>query len=1243
MIKKIPLFYLLLFSFAGVGQVPTSDSVLQVVYLLGNTATAPVPEAHLAAFQQELGRQKQPFTIVHLGDIVANKGLGKNEKISTDKLDLLLQMANNNPLGRMYFVPGDKDWDNSGPSGLTNVKYLENYLGRNLSQKQVLLPGQGCPGPEIIDIGAGLRVIAINTQWWMHPHKKPEEPDTDCKINTREDFLEELEEAITGAKNRNILLVGHHPVQSNGMYGGRMPLRKHLFPFSDRNPANRVPVPLLGSFYAAYRQNIGTPRDMANPNYQAFKTSLERLLKENPQVVYAAAHDYNLQLNFFENNYHLVSGSFSQKDFVGKNAQSLVNVDETGFTKLIYYTSGQVTSTFYTFTPTGLQELQTITLFKSACQPATEEKVPVNQNVGPCLVAPEVETEINMPSNLPKLTTVVAGRQYAAKPFKKFFLGQLYRHSWTQPVKLPFLYLSRTPEKFRLIKTGGSLQTTSLRLQAANGRQFVFRSVAKEPMGLVPPELRNTVITDILKEINPTTQPYGALVASKLLDATDILHARPALYVLAPDPGLGALGDEYKNLIGLLEVRPGELENEKTTFGGASDIKKSYRFFRQLYQDHDNRLDVQAYGKARAFDIFIGDTDRHADNWRWAEYQDGNQRRYRPIPRDRDQAFSRWEGLLFWLADREWASVSIQNFDEELNGITSLTWTARHLDRFLLTSLKKQDWLDFATYLQSKMTDQVIDEAIAQLPPEIIPADGQEIGRRLKARRERLPAALSEYYTLLARYVDVVGSNKNEYFKVERLPDASVRVQMFQKDKNTDQGEGAAYFDRIFYKSETKEIRLYGLDGKDVVDISGDANTSIRIRVIGGYGQDSIRDISRVKKSLRKNTLVYDNTATRLSLGPASRNLTADKPNINQYRRQAFEYNTYNPAGGLLYNQSDGLGVTFGINYKRQRFRKPDYGSRYGVNFRATQFGNLQLTTDFTWRQALGNWDAGTFVDIGRNFPFYNFFGLGNNTLKNRDAYKDNYYVARFSGLVSHVYVQRQFFNRSYFRIGPRYETFSSQIKPGTYIDETRGVGSDLTDQQLIGAGTSFNLDLRDKPVFTQKGLRLYASHNSYRRIQGSKDYFGISQGFLDYYATARLGLPITLAIRLGGAKNYGENLPFYKYTALGQLQNLRGFVQNRFSGDASAYLNSELRFHVGQVNSSFLPFRYGLLTFYDQGKVWYKGEATGGWHHGYGGGFYISPFAERFTFSVLLQHSREENILFQFGAGFRFDNLLNP
>jgi hemolysin activation/secretion protein len=127
--------------------------------------------------------------------------------------------------------------------------------------------------------------------------------------------------------------------------------------------------------------------------------------------------------------------------------------------------------------------------------------------------------------------------------------------------------------------------------------------------------------------------------------------------------------------------------------------------------------------------------------------------------------------------------------------------------------------------------------------------------------------------------------------------------------------------------------------------------------------------------------------------------------------------------------------------------------------------------------------------------------------------------------------------------------------------------------------------------------------------------------------------------VKGGGAKNYGpdEAIPFYKLTSLGLAKNLRGYYLNRFTGDASLYYNSELRFALGQSKNHFLPFYYGLLGFYDQGRVYYNGSSPGGWHTGYGGDFYLAPVVEKLAFSVSYQVS-EENSFIQFGLGFRID-----
>ena len=1220
----------------------TTDSVSQVVYLLGNTATATIPATHLQAFQKALNAEKNPFTVVHLGDIAANRGIGRKLNAGANrKIDQLLQLTKTR--GKMYLVPGDKDWDNSGQEGLDDVRRLEQYIKKQQINAQILLPGNGCPGPEIRDIGKNLRLIAINTQWWMHPHRKPAEPDTDCSILSDAEFLETLENAIEEANGRQVIIVGHHPVLSNGFYGGHVPLKTHLFPFTDTRLKllTWLPLPGLGSLYASYRQNTGTPRDMANPGYQNFITNMNRVFREHDQLIYAAAHDFSLQLNAVENNYHLISGSFAQERHVAKNSESLFNKAETGYAKITIYTDGKVISTFYQFTKPGIATaVAKQTLFQSACDPDPDKSIPVNKQVGPCiqLEAPAPITTEEVTTNGNK-ATVIAGPQYAVAGLKLKFFGALYRKSWTQPVQVPLLYLSRTKEKLRPLRFSGGRQTTALQLNAADGRRFVFRSVDKDPIGAIPAELRNTVVTDVLRQITPTEQPYGALIVSSLLDSTDILHAQPKLYVLADDRVLGPYRKNYQELFGMLEEQPGDAKSETPGFGGATNLKNSFKLYRELYRDHDNRVDAKAFGKARAFDIFIGDWGRQPDNWRWAGFKVDSQWVYQPIPRDRDHAFSRWDGVIPWLADRKWAIPNIQNFDAEISGLRSLTWPARHLDRFLLTSLTRQNWLNLAQDLQNTFTDAVIDKAIAEMPPEIAKGQGQEIGATLKARRARLPTVLQDYYETLARYVDVVGSNKSEYFKIDRLPHAQVRVQVFRKDDKTNLPQGEPYFERNFLKKETNEVRLYGLGGQDVFEVSGETKASIRVRIIGGDGADSIRDVSAVK-NYGKSTVVYDDKATKLDLSKEARNLTSDAPDINFFSPYSFTYNTYSPNGSIIYNQSDGIGLALGVAYKRQHFRKKDFASIYAFNVRATQFGNLQLTTNTLWRYVLGRWDLGAYLDLGGYFRTYDFFGLGNNTRKNEELFDDKFYKARYGGVMSAVFLQRQFFQKSYFRIGPLFETLTTNFRDNSFLDQPNGglLGVNTGKQQLIGFNTDFLLDLRDKLIFTQRGIRLFVRHNTYKPIKNKEKAYGLTEGFIDYYGTGRVVLPVTLALRLGGARNYGDNLPYYKYTTLGLRPNLRGYVINRFAGDASLYINSEVRFHLGEVESAFLPFRYGGIAFFDRGRVWYQGKSEGNWHDGYGGGFYIAPVAERFAFSLLLQHSREETLLFSFGAGFRFD-----
>jgi hypothetical protein len=1224
------------------------------VFLLGNTAQTDLPPARLKLLRATLEQQTGSFTVVHLGDIVGNTGLvAKGDtalaQAARTRADALIALVKGLSKGKIYFLPGDKDWANSGPAGLRAVRRLEKYIEKQLPGQNAFIPTNGCPGPEVVDVAPLVRLVAINTPWFTHPFDRPEAPDTDCKTLTKEEFREQLQDLIDETKNKNVLLLGHHPVVTNGVYGGHEPLSRHLSP------------PVLGTIYAAYRQNVGTPRDLANPRYQELKKELLNTLQSNPGVIYAAAHDFSLQVTPFHSNYHIVSGSFMESEHVGAKGESLYSKSEEGYTTLEYFADGTVKTHVFTFDDKGqpAKDSYTATLFRSSCADGSDQQAHTNPFITNCPGATKTVAEAKPDVPFQATTTVVPGPEYKPTGSKRFFIGDIYRSSWLQPVTVKTLDLNTEKGGLRPIGKGGGRQTTSLKLIAADSSQYVFRSVDKDVTKILPPELRNSIASDILRDVTATANPYSNLPISYMLDQTDILHARPRLFRLPDNQQLGPYREQYAGLLGTLEDSPKDPKPNLPGFGNSDEVSRSFSLFRKLYKDNNNRVDAPALARARAFDMLVADFGKHEDNWKWAGYkQPGGGTLYRPIPRDRDQSFTLWNGFLTYLANREWAVPSIEGFNTEFQDMKSLNWPARHLDRFLLQNLTREQWQETAKYLQAKITPTVIDGATAQFPAEVQTLAAQDINRKLKVRIQALPKAIDEYYLLLARRVDVVGSNKGEVFQVNRLPDGQVRVQLFDRAGDTDSPKGAALFDRTFKPGETEEVCLYGLGGKDVFSVTGEGGKrSILVRVIGGDGKDKISDNSTAT-GLRARTKIYDLPDTEMQLGPESDNRTSTRPGVNEYDREQFEFNSYRPSIGLFYNANDGLGASAGITFLRQGFRKPGYKNMYSFDVQGSLNGLFQLTASTRHRYAIGKVDVGASASYGNYFPFYRFFGVGNDTDFDKALYNNKFYNARYRGYTVNAFLERIFLQRSVIRVGPTYEEYTSDYAAGSLLD--RLINLPFTElprpnaafQRLLGLNAVLDLDLRNRPNFAQRGVRIRVQHDTYTQLTNNsailnpngpltsdKATFGLTQGFAEYYGTARIGLPVTLVLKGGGAKNYGPDaaIPFYKLASIGQNEGLRGYYRNRFSGDAALYYNTELRLALGQVKNGFLPFYYGVFGFYDQGRVYDQGASPGGWHTGYGGGFYIAPVVETLTFAVSYQKSVESSLI-QFGLGFRPD-----
>jgi hypothetical protein len=317
-------------------------------------------------------------------------------------------------------------------------------------------------------------------------------------------------------------------------------------------------------------------------------------------------------------------------------------------------------------------------------------------------------------------------------------------------------------------------------------------------------------------------------------------------------------------------------------FKSALGVYNSVEMLDQHFRYANHLIDQRSFLRCRLFDMLLGDWDRHEGQWNWIAFPAGRQVWYKPIPKDRDQAFSRYrDGLLPWLLTRDFALRKFGHFDAELENITPFTVNGGFLDERALNALHREDFLQAARALQTALTDQVIDQAVKQFPPPIYKLAGKDTADKLKQRRQQLPRAALAYYRHLARNVVVTGTDEREKFVVKRINDRQTLVQVFQP-------VGGKCYQRFFNREETDSITLHGLAGDDEFDLSGKVAQGITIKVVGGLGADVIRDRSVINQENNK-TLVFDTRrGNQILWGPETADKTTDNISVHNYDREGY-------------------------------------------------------------------------------------------------------------------------------------------------------------------------------------------------------------------------------------------------------------------------------------------------------------------------------------------------------------------
>jgi len=825
---------------------------------------------------------------------------------------------------------------------------------------------------------------------------------------------------------------------------------------------------------------------------------------------------------------------------------------------------------------------------------------------------------VAMPRPLPAQTVMVApGEHYRAGWLHRLFLGSHYRDLWTTPVQAELLDLDSVAGGLRPTARGGGQQTRSLRFKGADGRQYAFRSVDKNPAAILPAELRGTVVARVVQDQISAGHPAAPFVVAPLLGSAGVLHSDPRLVVLPKDdPRLGEFAADFGGVLGILEERPEGSDDSDSAFGGAAEIISSDQLDKRVERGPANQVDARAFLAARLVDVFLGDWDRHRDQWRWARFGDEKPARWVPIPRDRDQAFVRFDGLLLVVA--RGTAPQLVNFGPGYPGMLGLTWNGRDLDRRYLVGLERPVWDSIAGDLQSRLTDEAIESAVARLPAAYLPLDSMRLAGALKARRDRLPEAAGRYYSHLAREVDVQATDAPEVVVVNRMDDGTAEVTVAAADAPDE-----PFLRRHFDGRETGDVRIYLNGGDDRVVLRG-AGGGPRVRIIGGGGEDTVADSSgagRVRFYAKGDgDHLLPGRHVGVSRKPYAPPDTAQRDWGNRWLSQFW----------LSSGPDVGLFLGGGVIYTRYGFRQDPFAHRYRLRA-GYATGASTARAEFT-----GEWHrvnspvTKRLLARASGIEVVRFHGFGNETSAAgpSEFYRvdqADYVLAPSIGLPLARHLELSF--------GPRVRYSQTDFDPNRFISVARPYGSGDFGSASVGADLRF--DTRDRSNAATRGVLLTAGGSYFPEVFDVARHFGEAHGEAATYFTAKsLPLEPTLAVRAGAKKVWGT-YPYQESAFIGGNSTVRLGRQNRYAGDAAVYGGAELRLFLTRF-FLLVPGDFGVFGLGDVGRVYLEGESSDRWHGAVGGGVWFAFLSRANTVSMALARG-EERTGFYLRAGFGF------
>lgn len=1150
-------------------------------FLLGNLNSDQSPDADFTSIINDIKNKStdNDYTLI-LGDNVDSENFNSKDKDKSDqkafeeRLELIKEID-----GTIYVLPGNEDWNDEGLKGL---KAIEKLVEKKLDNDEAFQPENGCP-IEDIDISDTMHLFIVDSQWYIEDWDKNPNFNDECEINTREKFLLELTDEMRKQRHKTVVVAMHHPLYSNGVYGGQIGPSMIYKPSIDN-----FYVPILGSAWSFIRSQSGVSRqDRHNPLMNELMEEIKKACTDIDRVFFVSAHEKSLQFIDYDNVIQLISGTTSHEGIAGLGKKGVMSSGHKGYAEIRIY-EDQSSHVIFHHVKNG----QVTKVYEG---PAFAKAEKFNLDSLPTI------TEKFKRASVYKKEETIKDEEY------KEFYGNHYREVYGVKVKAPIVMLDTLYGGLKVERAGGGNQTQGLRLVDSLDREFNMRAIEKDALqflksagfGTVDVEkyFGETISQELIRDFYTAAHPYGAFAVPRLAGAIDLHHTHPKLFYIPKQKTLGDFNTTHGNRLYMIVEKPDESFDDRHMFGNNQDVESTPDLFEKIREDEKQRVDEKLFVRARIFDMLLGDWDRHEDQWRWSEIVDPNDediKDYVAVPRDRDQVFARFDGsLLDFMRKYVKGSRQFGVYGPDITHVKQFSQSAIKLDRAVLQRSDFNLWKEQVQHIKKNITPEIVAIAFNEMPVEVRDDLWKQTQKDLLARKENLLSIVDRYYQHFLKFQTLKGTDKDDLFEIERFPNGTTTINAY---RIKDGKKGTNLFSRTFEAKKTNEIWIYGLDDADVFEVKGKGKKPIKIVISGGKGDD----VYKIKEGNAISIFDYRSEENQVVEKNGAKVIFRDDYDINHYDTEKEPSVNSTVILDLQYNPDAGFAPTVGFTKSKVGYERNPYSNMFG--FKA-KYNSLTQAGDFDVFAGLGNavghWNLEFDGRITTNNYTENFFGFGNDTEFDKDTDFD----------LNRIQLQRQEAAINLIKIGSYGSAFNLGLGyQGIEVDQNSPVATAVTQKRddFFKLHAFYKYESKDQERFTTRGMRFTASTSFTDDLSNSRYFFSIDPN-LTFWNAIDDSRRVVLKTNIGAQTRIGDDPYFYQAAILGANNGLRSYRQQRFTGKYALQASGDLILDMKPIKTRLLPLRLIPYIGYDVGKVWMDNESSSNLHTSYGGGFSLN------------------------------------